>query len=321
MATVIFTFEGRPLTIQCTTDEKMKDICNKYASKINFDINSLIFIYSGNQINFELAFKEQANTLDKERNTMNVIVDKKNEEILKCPKCGENIILDCLKENVIKNEHIDILKGIKFQLESLINLNNINIIKNQIKAANMALDGIISEAENNIKENINVNKFDTKIDFDQDLVLAWLNNRKFKSELLFRKSRDGTTPDDFHNRCDNKGVTITFIETTKGYKFGGYTELQWDRSLTQKADQSTFVFSFNHKQKYTARNNNATMRCYPTDGPTFGDALPQIYISHTMNRGQSFQNPQNTFVTNRQFTNGEEFWDIKELEVHKIIYL
>ena len=299
----------------------MKDICNKFASKINLDVNSLIFIYSGNQINFELPFKEQANTLDKERNEMNVIVDKKNEEILKCPKCGETFVLDCLKENVIKNEHIDILKGIKFQLESLINLNNINIIKNQIKAVNMALDGIISEAENNIKENINVNKFDTKIDFDQDLVLAWLNNRKFKSELLFRKSRDGTTPDDFHNRCDNKGVTITFIETTKGYKFGGYTELQWDRSLTHKADQSTFVFSFNHKQKYTARNNNATMRCYPTDGPTFGDALPEIYISYTMNRGQSFQNPQNTFVTNRQFTNGEEFWDIKELEVHKIIYL
>ena len=74
-------------------------------------------------------------------------------------------------------------------------------------------------------------------------------------------------------------------------------------------------------QKYTARNNNATMRCYPNDGPSFGDSLSEIYICGTLNRGQSLKNPQNTFVNERQFTNGEEFWDIKELEVHKIIYL
>ena len=65
--------------------------------------------------------------------------------------------------------------------------------------------------------------FESNINFDERLVEAWLNNRKFEAELLYRKSRDGSTPTDFHNKCDNKGITIIFIETTKGYKFGGYT--------------------------------------------------------------------------------------------------
>ena len=79
-------------------------------------------------------------------------------------------------------------------------------------------------------------EFDTKIQFDKTLIESWLNHKNFYSILLFRKSRDGSTPNDFHNKCDNKGITITFIETTKGYKFGGYTELPWDISEKSKRD-------------------------------------------------------------------------------------
>jgi len=319
MASVIFNLDGKEVTIQCSRDEKMKDICNKFATKAMINIDSLLFVYGGNQINFELTFNDQSNSLDKERNTMNILVDKKDEEVIKCSKCGEIINLDNLKRNRINEDQIDILKGLKFQLETINNLNNINIIKNQIKVVNMALDGIIMEAEKNI--NMNVNTFDTKIDFPKDLVVAWLNNRKFKSELLYRKTRDGSSPYDFHNKCDNKGATITFIETTKGYKFGGYTELQWDQSETYKTDQSTFLFSFNHMQKYTARNNKESMRCFPGDGPSFGGLVPEIYLTGTLNKGHSFEFPENTFFTERKLTDGEEFWDVKELEVHKIIYI
>ena len=71
--------------------------------------------------------------------------------------------------------------------------------------------------------NLNLkNYFNSNIKFDQKSVKSWLNNRDFTSELLFRKTRDGSTSDDFHKHCDNKGIAITFIETTKGYKFGGY---------------------------------------------------------------------------------------------------
>ena len=106
-----------------------------------------------------------------------------------------------VKENLFKNENINFLGD-----------NEINDILKTIKNF-----GKIDNKKGQL--------FSSNIIFDQELVLSWLNNKNFVSELLFRKSRDGSTPMDFHNKCDNKGFTITFIETTNGYKFGGYTEL------------------------------------------------------------------------------------------------
>ena len=63
---------------------------------------------------------------------------------------------------------------------------------------------------------------------------------------------------------------MNFIETTKGYRFGGYTELNWDDNSCGKKDKSTFIFSFNNKQKYIARNNNSSIYCNPSEGPRFG---------------------------------------------------
>ena len=44
--------------------------------------------------------------------------------------------------------------------------------------------------------------------------------------LLFRASRDGFTASAFHSRCDNKGPTITVVNSD-GNIFGGFTENAW----------------------------------------------------------------------------------------------
>ena len=67
-ANAIFTFNGVDLSIQCTIDDKMKDICKKYSNEMNKEINSFLFLYGGNQVNFELSFKEQANYQDLKEN-------------------------------------------------------------------------------------------------------------------------------------------------------------------------------------------------------------------------------------------------------------
>ena len=35
----------------------------------------------------------------------------------------------------------------------------------------------------------------------------------------------------------------------------------------------------------------------------------------------SYSTDQNTFLLGRKLTKGEQYWDVKELEVHKITYL
>ena len=94
---VIFNFEGIESTIQCLVDEKMKDICERYSNKIGKNINSLIFLYGDNHLNYNKNYNEQANSIDKERKIMKIFVYKNENNECICPKCGEKIKLNTEK--------------------------------------------------------------------------------------------------------------------------------------------------------------------------------------------------------------------------------
>ena len=231
---------------------------------------------------------------------------KKNEAIIDCLNIENNIItIKKLKEHIKNNNNSE--HKIKF-----------NYLSKDIDK----LIEYISTLGNIEDEYDNKSLFDSKIEFEQKLFRDWLNNKKFKSELLFRKSRDGSKPEDFHNKCDNKGNTITIIETTKGNKFGGYTELQWDKSEKFKKDKSTFIFSLNNKEKYLPRNNNDSIYCSSSYGSVFGcDQADIAWGYNNLNKGQCYKDKTNTFLSDRILTNGDELWETKEVEVFKIIYI
>ena len=78
MTEIIFNYNGIITIIQSSQEEKMKDIFKKYTLKLEKDINSLFFVYSGNIIiNDELNFEMIANKDDKLRNKMNIMVNDK----------------------------------------------------------------------------------------------------------------------------------------------------------------------------------------------------------------------------------------------------
>ena len=221
------------------------------------------------------------------------------------------LINDCL--NIENN-----IKEIKFIHE---NINKYNKLKTNIKffPSNNGVNELL-QIINKFGKILKNELFDSEIEFDQNLVKSWLNNKNFIAKLLYRKSRDGSTPDDFHKRCDNKGITITFIETTKGYKFGGYTEFNWDCSNQYKKDESAFIFSFNNEQKYTPKKSGCTIACDDNSGPRFGNDYEEIYLYKNLNKGESYDK-DTIFVSDRKLTNGEQYWDVKELEVYKIEYI
>ena len=229
-------------------------------------------------------------------------------------KYKKNILInDCLN---IENNIITINK-IKDKIQNNNNLENII----EFNYENNEINNLIEKISNlgKIIDNNNKILFESKIEFDQKLVKDWLNNKNFKAELLFRKTRDGSKPKDFHERCDNKGITITFIETEKGYKFGGYTELQWNSKGKFQKDKSTFIFSFNNREKYLPRNNNDSIYCGSNYGPVFGCSQADIALgSDSLEKGQCYKDKTNTFLSDRILTNGDEFWDVKEIEVYKI---
>ena len=125
---VNFNYNGAISIIQCLKNEKMKQICEKFAFKSGLDFDSLYFLYNGGKIDFDLTFYEQANSFDKENLEMSVIAlsDVKNKIELKCPNCQHLLNIAEIKDfyNLITfNKNIDTMLN---ELKSQINMENFN---------------------------------------------------------------------------------------------------------------------------------------------------------------------------------------------------
>ena len=60
----------------------------------------------------------------------------------------------------------------------------------------------------------------------------------------------------FHQACDNRGVTLTVVRSSKGIKFGGYTREPWTSppELKNKRDDHAFLFQLTKPKKYKLKN-------------------------------------------------------------------
>ena len=104
MIQVSFSYNNQNIIIQSNINEKMKDLFQKFLTKIQTNKNSIYFFYQGKLINEELQVNNIIINDDKQKNKMNIIVSNTNElkennfiiksENLICPKCGENCFLE-----------------------------------------------------------------------------------------------------------------------------------------------------------------------------------------------------------------------------------
>ena len=91
MNKVDFIYNDNNYFIQCNNEDKMGDILTKFANKAEKNIKKFFFLYNGQIINEELIFNKCANSLDRSRNYMNVLVlesqDSDNENSLIKSNC------------------------------------------------------------------------------------------------------------------------------------------------------------------------------------------------------------------------------------------
>ena len=176
MSTVKFQYEGTTTVIQCMKGDKMIDICKKFSSKTNLNLNKLYFLYGGRKINLDSTFQEIANSQDISRNEMNVLAYETNViEGLICPKCGNSFYFNTTIIDDLKNSHsnqINILNGLKGQIANIIkDINShkeTNIIISQLDNIIIMIEHIINNIKKNteeiIKLNNSINKYNTPID-------------------------------------------------------------------------------------------------------------------------------------------------------------
>ena len=106
-----------------------------------------------------------------------------------------------------------------------------------------------------------------------------------KWNLLYRGSRDGMTGKSFHDKCNNKGQTITLIMNEKENIFGGFSSISWTCDGFYHKDPDCFIFSLSNihntePTKFPYNMKSIYNVCHLTvDGPRFGCDPDDIYIS------------------------------------------
>ncbi len=61
---------------------------------------------------------------------------------------------------------------------------------------------------------------------------------------------------DFHDRCDDKGPTVSIVQSSKNKLSCGYTSLSWASSGTFKEDSSAWLMSLETLTKYPVTNSS-----------------------------------------------------------------
>ena len=100
MSSIQFSYNGNNVIIQCSINDKIKDIINKYVTKTSINKDSVIFLYDENIINEELKLGEMIGKEEKDKIKI-IVKDSKeyvnnSKSIIKskhiiCPICNENI--------------------------------------------------------------------------------------------------------------------------------------------------------------------------------------------------------------------------------------
>ena len=161
---------------------------------------------------------------------------------------------------------------------------------------------------------------------DINMISNWIKpNSTFTYTLLYRASKNGDSSRKFHNLCDYISPTVTFVETTEGWKFGGYTDKCWESEIhtsddNYKASPNAFLFSLNLKKKYISEYDNAEMFCSQVRGPTFGYGH-DLSISDKCFTHASNCNSPCTFSgmeKKNEFNGGKHTFIVKELEVYLV---
>jgi hypothetical protein len=270
-----------------------------------------------------------------------------------------NDLTNCLSRT--KNEFINIIDDYQTNLSKSLNLNIDYNNKNHLQLAmqcfrykqtneELEYDLFYNHLVNFIKD-LEKSKelfIDYKIIVEQDgfinrknidLLRKWTNTPKLNVELVFRASRDGFKAMEFHSKCENISPSIVIAKTEYGKIIGGYTGLEWKVATKEheiKGDPSSFIFSFDLKERYLPKDPKYCISHSINSGPIFGCSysknygpmlstsyLPDFEIINECNvkKCEHFEigNNYNYSGTKEEFFGNDGPFKIEDYELYRII--
>jgi len=133
----------------------------------------------------------------------------------------------------------------------------------------------------------------------------------------------------FHGKCDDKGSTLTIVETTDGYFLGGYSDVSWISSASHQWGHSNKAFLFvagrdtpPQKMKIYDQEKKIYAVCHNENyGPTFGGGLLVQGSNVTLsvcNANNAYYDSSNITGPLANASNTSNVFQIKEIEVFSV---
>ncbi|UZO09153.1 uncharacterized protein OCT59_029390 [Rhizophagus irregularis] len=190
---------------------------------------------------------------------------------------------------------------------------------------NLKINGIIDSNIVNLNIVSIVSRWIDKVDINNKLAHLRELYLPYKFNLLLRGSRDGFSPYKFHELCDDKPNTVTFIKV-KGTEeiLGGYNPSIW-KSSSGLSQSCSFIFSFKNKDKLDdsilshVNNMNNVYYHYDRFGPLFGssDLKLSVTVKHSVSSSYNSNICKQEYYE-KKIRDTEDKFIIEEYEVFQI---
>jgi len=154
---------------------------------------------------------------------------------------------------------------------------------------------------------------------------TWLPNKKIA--VLYRATRDGFSSFKFHEKCDNKGPTLTVIRSNNDYLFGGYTPQPWisGDEVRLISSPDTFIFTLLNPYNipptfFLPQDTSAGIICYKGCEANFGSiSKTDIHVGSTNNDSYTrFSAFKDTTGKGYTLFTGSGYFSPKEVTVYSI---
>ena len=260
------------------------------------------------------GLKEEINKLKSKVSDLEISINSK-DKMYDALKCNYD---ELKKDYDLKFEKFDTdLTNIKSSLPKIKQSENMNNSNPNLKSFNELCKENSDEISTIINSNLELNILSNKI-------RLLYPGKNVIYNLLYRKSKDSDNASIFHSKCDKVRGTLILIKTSKGYKFGGYTNESWEGNNVSKRDNTAFIFSLNYNKTYDIKKDSDAIYCSPFFGPIFcGVNAPTLLINDNcgIKGGECTAANNSNFIgytDDYEISGGEKIFKIKELEIWKV---
>ena len=285
-----------------------------YISKINTSKKEMSKLINKSQKSLKFYYEQEKNDiLYEEFNFNSIPIPKLEAKVLNFCDISISWKLDGINNNSFENTKIKYKVEMRKENEdfkqiyegdnnsySITNLEPCTEYEFRICSINISMIGLWSEIKKiKILVNSSILKESKKENEFLKKILDWTGFKKMK--LIYRGSRDGMTGRSFHDKCNNKGQTVTLIMNEKENIFGGYSSICWTSDGCYHKDPNCFIFSLSNihnteptKFPYNSYSSNNIAHS-STDGPRFGYEPDDIYLSSDFIKDDSTSGFPNSF--------------------------